>query len=198
MKRIVHFSFCLSGMAALVYEVVWMRQLTLIFGTSVYAISTVLAVFMTGLALGSLILGRIADRSKNPLRLYAFLQGGIGVYVLFVQPIFNLINDLQVYLARNYALDFSGFSLIRFGLCFLVLLIPTTLMGGTLPVIVRFFVGRKEELGGCLGRLYSVNTLGGVIGSFLAGYVLILLLGVRGTIYLTAAINLSIAAGVSL
>ena len=161
MKRIVHFSFCLSGMAALIYEVVWMRQLTLIFGTTVYAVSTVLAVFMAGLALGSLILGRIADKSKNPLRLYAFLQGAIGVYVLFIQPIFNLINHLQVYLARNYALDFSGFSLIRFGLCFLVLLIPTTLMGGTLPAIVRFFVRRKEELGGDLGRLNSLNTLGG-------------------------------------
>jgi len=198
MKKIVLLSFFLSGMAALVYEVVWMRQLTLIFGTTVYAISTVLAVFMAGLALGSFILGRIADRSKNPLRLYAFLQGGIGIYVLFIPLIFKLINNLQIYLARNYALDFSGFSLIRFGLCFLVLLIPTTLMGGTLPVIVRFFVQRKEELGGYLGRLYSVNTLGGVIGSFLAGFVLILLLGVRGTIYLTAAINLLIAAGVFL
>ena len=83
MKKIVLLSFCLSGMAALIYEVVWMRQLTLIFGTTVYAISTVMAVFMAGLALGSLILGRIADRSKNPLRLYGFLQSGIGVYVLF-------------------------------------------------------------------------------------------------------------------
>jgi spermidine synthase len=198
MKKIVLLSFCLSGMAALIYEVVWMRQLTLIFGTTVYAISTVLAVFMAGLALGSLVLGRVADRSKNPLRLYAFLQGGIGIYVLLIPLLFNLINSLQIYLARGFALDFSGFSLIRFGLCFLVLLIPTTLMGGTLPVIVRFFVRRKEELGGYLGRLYSLNTLGGVFGSFLAGFVLILLLGVRGTIYLAAAINLSIAAGVFL
>jgi len=193
MKKIVLWSFCLSGMAALVYEVVWMRQLTLIFGTTVYAISTVLAVFMAGLALGSLILGRIADRSKNPLRLYAFLQGGIGIYVLFIPLIFNSINDLQIHLARNFAHDFSGFSFIRFGLCFLVLLIPTTLMGGTLPVIVRFFVWRKEELGGYIGRLYSLNTLGGVFGSFLAGFALILLLGVRGTIYLAATINLLIA-----
>jgi len=193
MKKIVLVSFCLSGMAALIYEVVWMRQLTLIFGTTVYAISTVLAVFMAGLALGSLILGRIADRSNNPLRLYAFLQGGIGIYVLFIPLIFNLINDLQVYLARNYALEFSGFSFIRFGLCFLALLTPTTLMGGTLPVIVRFFVRQKEELGGYIGRLYSLNTLGGVFGSFLAGFALILLLGVTETIYLTAAINLLIA-----
>lgn len=198
MKKIVLLSFCFSGMAALVYEVVWMRQLTLIFGTTLYGISTVLAVFMAGLALGSLILGRIADRSKNPLRLYAFLQGGIGIYVFFTPPIFKLINSLQIYFARNYVLDFSGFNFIRFGLCFLVLLIPTTLMGGTLPVIVKFFVRLKKELGANIGRLYSLNTLGGVFGSFLAGFALILFLGVKGTIYLAATINLLIATGVFL
>ncbi|GAI30355.1 unnamed protein product, partial [marine sediment metagenome] len=78
-------------------------------------------------------------------------------------------------------IDFSGFSLIRFGLCFLALILPTTLMGGTLPVIVRFFVRLKEELGGHVGRLYSLNTLGGVLGSFLVGFALILLLGVKET-----------------
>ena len=95
-KIIIFLLFGLSGMAALIYEVVWSRQLTLIFGTTLYGISTVLAVFMAGLALGSFILGRVADRSKNPLRLYGFLEGGIGIYVLFTPAIFKLINDLQI------------------------------------------------------------------------------------------------------
>ena len=114
MKKIACSLFWLSGMAALVHEVVWTRQLALIFGMTVYAISTVPAVFMAGLASGSLVLGRVADRSRNPLRLYDFPEGRIGIYVVFVPLIFNLINDLQIHLAREYVPGFSGFSLIRF------------------------------------------------------------------------------------
>ena len=86
--------FTLSGMTALIYEVIWMRQLTLIFGTTLYAVSMVLSVFMAGLALGSIIFGRLVDRSKNPLRLYAYLEGGIGVYVLFTPFIFWAIHSV--------------------------------------------------------------------------------------------------------
>jgi len=193
-KNVLLIAFALSGMAALMYEVIWARQLTLIFGTTLYAISTVLVVFMAGLALGSLIFGRIVDKSKNPLRIYAYLEGGIGIYVLFTPIIFALINNAQIYFAHNFSIDFTGFSLIRFGLSFIALIIPATLMGGTLPVIVKFFVRMQGELGGYVGKLYALNTLGGVLGSFLVGFALVLLLGVQGTIYLAVAINLLVAA----
>ena len=185
--------FFLSGACGLVYEVVWMRMLTLVFGATAFATSTILASFFAGLALGSFSFGRIIDRGGNPLKTYALLEVGIGVFA-FVMPLFFAgLENVYIHAYREYSLGFASLSVLRFVLSFLVLLIPATLMGGTLPVMVKYFVRRKERLGWNVGALYALNTFGAVVGTVSAGYFLILFLGVREAAYLAGAVNLVIA-----
>lgn len=186
--------FFLSGACGLVYEVVWMRMLTLVFGATAFATSTILAAFFGGLALGSFSFGRVIDRGGNPLKTYAILEAGIGI-IAFLMPIFlSGLNDLYIQIYRQFDIGFFSLSLIRFFLSFLVLMIPATLMGGTLPVLVKYFVRRQERLGWNVGSLYAVNTFGAVVGTLSAGFFLILLVGVKEAAYLAGAVNLLIAA----
>jgi len=185
--------FLLSGFAGLAYELVWVRTLSLVFGVSSQAISTVLAAFMGGLALGSLIFGRRADRSRSPLRLYAGLEVGIAVSALLLPYSFSMINRLYVSMAQTFPAHSWTFTTTRFLLCFAALLVPTTLMGGTLPAISRFFVVRLDRVGRGTGLLYGVNTVGGVLGCLVASFLLLGLLGARGTTLVAAVVNLGVA-----
>ena len=169
--------FFLSGATGLVYEVAWMRMLTLVFGATSFATATILSSFFTGLAIGSFAIGRLADRSRRPLRLYAILEIGVGASAFLMPLALAGLTELYVWLSHQFAIEFYQFSLIRFVLSFLVLVPPAILMGGTLPVMVRFFVRRQETLGRHVGRLYGLNTLGAVVGSVAAGFFLILFLG---------------------
>ena len=194
-KPIVWLIFILSGASGLIYEVIWMRQLTLIFGSTVFATSTVLTAFMAGLALGSYYFGRKIDEStQSPLRIYAFLEAGIGAFCLVWPLILSALGALYVLIHRNITAEFYTLSLIRFVLTFGVLLIPSTLMGGTLPVLTRFFVKRLEQLGTNIGILYALNTFGAVVGTVAAGFFLIEALGVRWTIGVGIIINFGVAA----
>lgn len=190
--------FFLSGACGLVYEVVWMRMLTVIFGATAFATSTILAAFFTGLALGGAIFGRIIDRGRSPLKVYAVLEGGIGLFAFLMPLLLSGVTGLYVGIARQLGLGFSGTSLVIFVLSFLVLVIPATLMGGTLPVMVKFFARREEEVGLRVGQLYALNTLGAVVGTMAAGFFLILMLGVREAAYAAGAVNLAIAGTVFL
>ena len=184
--------FFFSGVSSLVYQVVWARMLTVVFGTTLLATSTVLSAFMAGLALGSWVLGRYIDRCKHPLRIFAALEVGIGLFALFFPSISaNLGNayGALVGLQGNFYL----FSLARFGLCFALLLIPTALMGGTLPVMAKFAVRRLGRLGGRVGQLYAVNTLGAVVGVLAATFGLMEGLGLRGTTQTIAVVNFLVA-----
>jgi spermidine synthase len=188
--------FFLSGACTLIYQVVWARMLIVVFGVSVYAVSTVLTVFMAGLALGSIYFGRLVDRkgARNGLFLYALLELGIGLFALIFPSIQSGIDEL--YTALYQMLEGSPliFLAARFAITFLVLIVPTTLMGATLPVLCKFAVERIDRVGWDIGRLYAVNTLGAAVGSFIAAFVLIEAIGVAATIYAAAAINLLIAA----
>ena len=186
--------FLCSGATGLIYEVLWTRILGLVFGHTVFAITTVLAAFMAGLGLGSYLFGGVADRSSRPLRLYGFLEIGIGVYALITPFLFSRAEDIYIPLHRAFGLSFFTFSLLQFLLIFLILLIPTTLMGATLPVLSRFFVRSLEVLGGQVGRLYALNTFGAVLGTYAAGFHLIPTLGVRTTLLLAAIANIGIGA----
>ena len=192
-KLIVWLIFLLSGASGLVYEVIWTRQLTLLFGSTVFATSTVLTAFMAGLALGSYYFGRLADREKRPLRLYALLEVGIGAFALIWPLLLSVLNAIYILAYRGLDAEFYSLSLIRFVLSFLVLLVPSTLMGGTLPILSRFFVNRLEKLGLNVGALYALNTFGAVVGCVAAGFFLIQFLGVQASIYLAAAINFGVA-----
>ncbi len=194
-KPIVWLIFIFSGASGLIYQVIWMRQLTLVFGSTVFATSTVLTAFMGGLALGSYYFGKKIDESReSPLRIYALLEVGIGGFCLIWPLILTVLSALYVLIHRNVTSEFYTLSLIRFALTFGVILIPSTLMGGTLPVLTRFFVKRLEQLGTNIGILYALNTFGAVIGTVAAGFFLIEALGIRWTLGVGIAINFAVAA----
>lgn len=186
--------FFFSGAAGLIYQVVWTRMLTQIFGNTTYAIATVLSAFMAGLALGSYWFGRIADRGKNDFLLYGILEAGVGVYGFLIPGLFRLGQMIYNPLFRlndSYPLIFN---LMLFFLCFIFLVLPTMLMGATMPVLSRFFVRSFTHLGRRVGDLYATNTLGAVLGCGFAGYYLIPTLGMRTTVYVAAILNLTVAA----
>lgn len=190
--------FFASGAAGLLYEVLWSRILGLTFGYTVYAVTTVLAAFMAGLALGGVLLGRYADRCRNPLRLYAILEIGIGAYCLAAPSLLSLAR--HVYLAASVA-GSEGLAArmpVQFALAFGVLVIPATLMGGTLPAVARALVTAPGEAGKRIGFLYGINTLGAALGAFAAGYGLLPSIGLSATNVLGVALNLSAGAAMLL
>ena len=194
--------FFLSGFSALVYEITWARKLSLIFGTDSYGIATILAVFFTGLALGSYLYSVIAKKEvaasagsrsagqsrilSKPLFLYALLEFGIGIFALFSPLIFEAIKLLQSGFWQIFTPSFGSFNFFTFLLSLFALIIPTTLMGATLPAIIAATDKNKA------GFLYGINTLGAVFGVLLTGFVFIATIGVNETIWLAAAINLII------
>lgn len=191
-RKILIAIFLVSGMASLVYEVVWVRMLTLVFGATTYAVSTVLFSFMAGLALGSYFFGKKIDKIRSPLRVYGFLELGIGIYALLVPGIIEILNDAYVSMFSEDIPNFLTYSLFRFVFATAVLLVPTTLMGGTLPVLSRHYVRGLGTLGWDIGLLYTINTLGAVLGVILAGFFLEATFGVNMSIRIAAAANILI------
>ena len=189
---VIIFCFLLSGLSSLIYEVLWVRMLILIFGSTTFAISTVLTAFMGGLALGSFVFGRFIDRSRHPVPIYGALETGIGIYALLVPTIFSSLIPLYQWVWQTFHISFYLFSLMQFLLVTLVLIVPTTLMGATLPILSRYYSNREDRLGWTIGTLYAINTLGGILGTFLCGFFLLPALGVRMTTFLAASLNLLI------
>jgi spermidine synthase len=190
----VNLCFFFSGATGLLYQVLWVRMLGLVFGHTVFAITTVLAAFMGGLGLGSYVFGRIVDRQKHVLRLYGILEAAIGIYVLATPLLFSGAEILYIKLNRDLQLSFYTFSLAQFVLIFLILLVPTTLMGATLPVLSRFFVREIRSLGSRVGLLYALNTFGAVLGAYLTGFYLIPTVGVTAALRMGATLNIGIGA----
>ncbi len=189
---LVFVCFFLSGATGLVYQVLWLRMLGLVFGHTVYAITTVLAAFMAGLALGSFVFARRAARLRNPIRAYGWLEIGIGVYCALLP--FLLGGAAWVYFGLHGALrlSYDAFSFVQFLLIALLLVIPTAFMGGTLPILSQALVRQEAELGRKVGALYAVNTFGAVVGVVLAGYVLLPALGNHLTLAIAAGANIAV------
>ncbi len=186
--------FFLSGATSLVYEVVWLRLLILIFGSTVFATSAILATFMGGLALGAYLAGRVTDRStRPPLWVYGVLEIGIGVYAVAVPTLFDLLTPAYraVWSAggADSPLLLNGAKLLGIAV---VLLPPASLMGASLPVLARAVAGDEDRIGGEVGGLYAVNTFGAVVGTFVAGFLAIPGIGVQSTLRATAAVNLAV------
>ncbi len=182
--------FALSGAASLVYETLWLRTLVLTFGSTVFALGTILAAFMGGLAAGSLIIGRATPRSTNPLRLYGLLEIGIGISALVVPFLLSGGRALTLALFPGWRDGDALFAIVRFGVAFAILLIPTFLMGGTLPAMARHFVRHRDQLGPAGGILYFVNTTGAVLGTVVAGFFLLPSLGMTATNRVAVVTNL--------
>lgn len=190
--------FFLSGAAALIYEVAWIRSLSLIFGGSHLAVTTVLAVFMGGLALGSALFGGAAERSRRPLVLYGILEAGVAASAAAFLGLTAVYPSLYVPLARAVGESPLGLSIVRVAFAALAMIVPTTLMGGTLPVLSRFVTRRIENVGRRVAVLYAVNSLGAVAGAFAAGFVFLERLGLMRTVAIAIATNLAIGAAAML
>jgi spermidine synthase len=182
--------FFVSGITGLVYEVAWTRMFVTVFGSTTYAVSTVLAAFMAGLALGSIILGRYGDSLKRPVFVFGILEVLIGVYALLVPWIIGRLTGVYAGVFRAFGQQPLPVAIVRFLLSFVVILIPTTLMGGTLPVLSKFAGSEFARLGRNIGALYALNTFGAVIGSFVTGFFLLELIGVSSSVYLAAIVSI--------
>ncbi len=189
---ILLFVFFISGLSALLYQIVWLKYLGLIFGNTVYAAATLIAVFLAGLGIGAFLLGRVLLKVQ-PLLLYAGAEALIGTLGAFSPNGFALLN--RAFVAAFPSMHDSPLllSLVRAGLAALFLLPPTILMGGTLPLLVRRFVGEREGSGKVVSALYAINTLGATTGVALAGFVLIPRAGLLTTIFIAVLLNFTLA-----
>jgi len=193
-RLIIFIAFFLSGVTGLLYEIVWVRIFGLIFGNTTLALSTVLAAFMMGLALGSAILGKLADRSSNHLRIYAGLEAGVALSALLIPLLRPLVESLLAFIYPHITSYPTLFLFLKFLVAFLVMLPAAFSMGGTLPIISRMVVREQSRVGFDIGTLYGVNTLGAMAGVLITGFVLIRVIGVSASIYLAVLTNLLIAA----
>jgi spermidine synthase len=182
--------FFFSGAAGLIYQVAWSKALGLIFGHTAYAVATVLAVFMGGLAAGSAWLGQWSERRERPIALYGWIE--LGVAATGAVSLAGLAGVRTVYVAAYPYASGHGAALValRFVGAAIVLFLPTFLMGGTLPVLVRGLARHSSELGARLARLYWINTAGAVVGTFAAGFLFLPTLGLRQTLGVAVALNL--------
>ncbi len=190
--RLILAIFILSGAAGLMYEVVWSRQLVLVFGNTTQAVSTILTGFFGGLAIGSFLGGRLADRVRSPLRLYGIIELVLVVIVLLTPITFRLLHELYRGIFPSIEGQPVVLALIRFALAILALAPATVLMGATLPTLTRQ-LSHDRHLSTAFGRLYAANTFGAILGTFIAGVFLIELVGLTGTLVIAA--SLSAAAG---
>src|SRR5437016_5817391 len=191
--RVYALLFFLSGATGLIYEILWVSLLYQAFDTTIQTVTKVVAAYMGGLGLGAWLLGRRVDRDPRPAALYGRLEIAIGLFGLVSPLVLALVHRGYVAAAGAWHLSGEASVALRFGLAALVLLVPTTLMGGTLPVLTRAFMGEdRAALKHSLGRLYGLNTLGAVVGTALAGFFLIEWVGIRASLWGTALVNLSI------
>ena len=186
---IIYLLFFFSGAAALIYEVVWVRSLSLVFGGTHLAVTTVLSVFMGGLALGSHAIGKHVDQLKRPLRFYGFLELGIALSAIAFILLMKIYPSVYILLVRGQESSTLYLTFIRVLFAFLAMIVPTSLMGGTLPVLTRFVFSHPKKLGSRLSLLYGFNTLGAVVGTSAAGFFLLRFYSVSVTFYTAITMN---------
>lgn len=182
--------FFVSGVAGLIYQVAWARYLALFLGHTSYAVVAVLVAFMGGLAIGNAALGAVADRSEKPLAFYGWLEIGIAIYGLLFPYYFQFCHDLYISAARSIGGAGTPLLLLKFVFSFLTIVLPTTLMGATFPVLAKFVTRSLAELRERVASLYFINSLGAVFGCFVADFWWLPKLGLEMTVLGSAALNL--------
>jgi spermidine synthase len=176
----VYSIFVLSGFSALLYQVVWQRSLFAIYGINVEAVTVIVTAFMLGLGVGSLAGGEVSKSPSRPaLLLFSLIELGIGVFGVLSLPLFHWVGSFTLGLA----------SWSTFVITFFLVLVPTTLMGSTLPLLVAHSVRASGNVGRAVGVLYFVNTLGSGLAALASVFVLMGSLGQARTVFLAAAIN---------
>ncbi len=175
-----------SGAASLIYQVLWIKQLTLVVGAEVQAVTTGVSAFFAGLALGGWFFGRLADRQKQPLRMYASLE--IAALILALGATVGLSHAAQAFASMQEVVG-----VLAWALPFTLVGVPAVLMGGTLPVLIRAVAPPVRHIGRTGGRLYAANTTGAIAGTLITPFILIPALGVQGSAFAAAALNAAAA-----
>jgi predicted membrane-bound spermidine synthase/tetratricopeptide (TPR) repeat protein len=200
-SRLVYLYFFISGITALVYEIIWTRQLTLVFGHTVYSVSIVLAAFMAGLGCGSYVWGQVIDRAvakqekTSPLLVYGRIEILIFATSAVLSLIFSEFDVVYAWMHRWFPDSPVLFNAVKAILAFLLMFIPTTFMGATLPIISKYYVTDNTRLSTQIGYLYSINTLGAAVGCVLTGFIFISAFGVLQTALFASCANLIIGIG---
>ncbi|MCB1100837.1 MAG: hypothetical protein KDL10_00650, partial [Kiritimatiellae bacterium] len=184
--------FFFSGFAALIYQVLWFRYTGFIFGNTVYAAGTVITAFMIGLAIGARVFGRWAPKLRRPVAMFGALEIAISAYALCMPYLFGQVQIAYRWFYQNVSTDMGSLTLVRFGLAIGIMLVPTILMGATLPVLSQGLLTKPETFGKRLGWLYGINTLGAVGGIVASGFFLIPLVGLLHTGFIAVGIDFAV------
>jgi spermidine synthase len=195
LRGVVLALFVASGAAGLIYQVVWSRELVLVFGNTTQAVATIVTAFMAGLGFGSLLGGRLADTSRRPLRLYGLVELAVAAMAALLPFAFTGLAELYRGVWPDLVERPGQLAGVRFGLALAAVAPATFLMGMTLPLLTRYLVRTLDEAGARLGELYAANTIGAMVGTLLGGFVLIELVGLHLTSYLAVALNLAAGLG---
>lgn len=190
--------FVLSGFAALVYEISWIRKASVIVGGTTYAVSTVLAVFFAGLAIGNHLFGKRTRRQRTPMKLYGKLEIGVGILCITSVFMLPVIDSFYTSLYDSIQGSILTSLLVRAGLVSICLLPPTILMGATLPLFCRQFVRHQNGVLNSVSWLYALNTLGATLGAALCGFLLLPAVGINTSIFLAGGINIAIGFAVQM
>ena len=199
-RRAVFALFFLSGIAGLIYQVLWLRRLSVIFGVTVYAASTVLAAFMAGLAIGSLLAGRVLRRRIPALQAFGIAEVLVGVTGLASPLLLEGASSIYLMLHRAAPESLGMLTMARLLCSFAILVVPTAMMGMTLPLLsaalselrpepAKAEASRQRSIGSSVSLLYTVNTAGAMVGTLVTGFVLIPAIGIQRAFLLAAAIN---------
>jgi predicted membrane-bound spermidine synthase len=176
--------FFLSGCSALIYQVIWQRELFTLFGVDLESITMIVSIFMFGLGVGGLCGGVIADTMRSSLlTIYAVMELVIGIFGLY---------SLQIIDAFGHGL-LSENTLVTGFVSFVMLSIPTILMGATFPILVTYVNKFDKNIGKSVGKLYFANTLGGALGAYFAGFVFLYSMDIDGAVYCASVLNVTIA-----
>ncbi len=202
MRFLPYLAFFLSGASSLIFQSIWTRMLHHVFGSTSIAMSTVLSVFMAGLGLGAWIFGKLSARIREPLQVYAIAELIVGAWGLLMPLLVSpegWLGDVNALLRNNYGSNAFLLAFGRFACVFPLIIIPTTLMGATLPLLAKHFVRADQESSAAsvnVGMLYAVNTLGAVLGTFVSGYWLMPSMGLPFTNRTACALNVLLAVAI--
>lgn len=181
---VLYLLFFLSGVSALIYQVMWQRLLFNLFGVDLLSVTVIVSVFMFGLGLGGLLGGRMADQMPTRLlALYVVIELYIAIFGFFSPTIISFVGNIL----------FANSAWVTAMASFIILAVPTILMGATFPILVTHVNRYKQNIGDSVGNLYFVNTLGGALGAYMAGFVLLYSMDINAAINRAAILNLYIA-----
>ncbi|OGM03012.1 MAG: hypothetical protein A2008_02065 [Candidatus Wallbacteria bacterium GWC2_49_35] len=192
---ILYLIFFVSGFCGLCYEILWCREFNLILGHTTYATAMVLASFMAGLAAGSWFFGRVADRVRSAMALYAYLELAIGVYGIFFYRFIEIYKDFYIF-AHPYISSPAAEIAFKLFSSFALIIVPTTLMGATFPVMAKIVLANLEKRGSSIGLIYFFNSAGGALGCFICGFFMLYNFGSELSLNIVTGLN--ILCGVSM